>query len=214
MAAAIGIFARTVVHATLYVPDTGVATQGGASDSPSIASEVSGFVSGIVHPDTKPAAGAVKPKPKPPAAHPARLLIPSIGVDARVQNLGVTSKGTLGSPSNFTDVGWFADGPVPGAQGTAVFDGHVDNGLGLAGVFKSLSSVKKGDEVTVVTNAGKRLTYTVSDIRSYGYKEVPESAIFSVAGQSQIRLITCEGDWISGDKTYDRRLIVTAVLAE
>ena len=117
-------------------------------------------------------------------------------------------------PYNYTDVGWFRYGPIPGQIGSAVFDGHVDNGLALPGVFKHLNSIQKGADVYVVDEKGNRIHFIVTDITSYDYKDGSASGkIFGNTGKSLIRLVTCTGDWVGGDKTYDKRLVVTAELA-
>lgn len=159
---------------------------------------------------------AVKPKP----SYPAKLIIPSINVDAPVQMVGVTAGGAIGTPDSFFKTGWYAGGTVPGAAGTAVIDGHVDNGLGLAGVFKQLSDVKVGDTVHVVTNAGKTITFKVIATHAYDYSKTPANALFGPPSSvvaispnmSFLNLITCTGDWLPAQKTYNQRLIVTAML--
>jgi sortase (surface protein transpeptidase) len=155
-----------------------------------------------------------KPAQKPPDEYPSKMIISSIGVDAHVQNTGITKRGSIGTPNNFTDVAWYVYGPVPGKIGTAIFDGHVDNGLGLPGVFKNLSTITVGDDIEIVTNGGKSIHFSVSDVSSFDYDNVPPAAMFSATGTSQIKLISCEGNWVSAEKTYDKRLIVTALLKE
>lgn len=115
----------------------------------------------------------------------------------------------MGTPSNFTDVAWYKYGPVPGALGSAVIDGHVDNGLALAGVFKHLVDIKIGDRVTTVTRDGSQLQFAVVAIETYPYQDTPSSTIFATATDTaRLNLITCEGTWVPGGKTYDHRLVV------
>ena len=145
---------------------------------------------------------------------PARLQIPAISVDADVQRVGVTLSGKMANPSNFVDVGWYSDGVVPGEPGSAVMAGHVDNGLALPAVFSRLHDLKPGDEIIVTSESGISTKFIVADSMSYGYKSVPTESVFSVNGEPVLRLITCGGRWLSQDKTYDERLVVTAVLAD
>ena len=145
--------------------------------------------------------------------YPVRLYIPSIGVDALVQNVGITASGNLGTPDNFTDVAWYDDGTVPGNVGSAIIDGHVDNGLGLAGVFKNLNKIKIGDPVYVIDENGKKLDFTVTSSAYYGYNDVPVNMLFNESDGRILRLITCGGTWVPAGKTYDERLVVTATLA-
>lgn len=146
-----------------------------------------------------------------PVSTPLRLKISSIKVDAKVQQVGLTAKQAMGIPTNFKDVGWYKYGTLPGEVGSAVIDGHVDNALGLAGVFKHLDEVKVGEEVIVQDINGTDIHFIVTSIDRYDYKTTPPD-IFNEKNKSLLRLITCEGKWISKEKTYDKRLVVTAEL--
>src|SRR3989338_6359653 len=77
---------------------------------------------------------------------PARLRIPAIGVDAAVQSVGLSWKGTgdMGIPTNFTDVAWYNGGPAPGAPGSAVINGHLDGKEVPQAVFYNLGKLKPG----------------------------------------------------------------------
>ncbi len=189
------IFATTLVHAFFYAPE---------DELP--AAEVSRYIpAGSVSPDRN-AASSTAP------ALPLRLLIPHIGVDAAVQHVGIGKTGNMAVPNNFTDVGWYRYGPIPGEAGSAVIDGHVDNGFGLPGVFKHLSQVVVGDDIYVETQDGGRLHFTVTDIEAYPHDAAPTGLIFSRNGPARLVLITCEGTWVPGEKTYDHRLVIFAML--
>lgn len=142
---------------------------------------------------------------------PVRLRIPSLSIDAPVQHVGQGRMGTMAVPTNFTDVGWYRYGPAPGAPGSALIDGHVDDGLGLAGVFKKLSRIQVGDVVTITDAQGDEVHFRVYDIKLYPYTAVPMQEIFHTSGTSTVVLITCDGSWVSDSNTYDHRLVVTAV---
>lgn len=150
-----------------------------------------------------------------PAEYPVRLIIPSIGVDAKVQYVGITARGAMSVPNNFTDVGWYKYGPLPGNQGSAVMAGHVDNALGLPGVFKRLQDMKVGDAVYVRTKNGSMLHFAVDDIQSYTAADAPASRIFDSTGTlSRLNLVTCEGDWIQSERQYDHRLVIYTHLVD
>ena len=177
------VFAATLVHAVWYAPsDTTVDPKVGEHTTASATST------------------------------PARLKIAALGIDANVQHVGRGHTGNMAVPTNFTDVGWYRYGPTPGQAGSAVFDGHVDNGLGLPGVFKHLASIKPDDDIEVDDTSGSALHFTVSDIKTYPYQSVPTGLIFSNTGAPMLVLITCEGTWVSGGDTYDHRLVVFARL--
>lgn len=145
---------------------------------------------------------------------PDRLLIPSIGVDAHVQHVGLTATKNMGIPSNFIDVAWYKYGTVPGKKGSAVIDGHVDNALSLPGVFKDLDKAAKGDDVYVVDKNGTKLHFVIRDVQVYNYMDTPTQEIFHESNRTLLRLITCGGTWIKSQKTYDERVVVTAELVD
>ena len=143
---------------------------------------------------------------------PVRLNIPAIGVDAAVEQVGKTAAGAMATPKSFSNVGWYALGAQPGAEGSAVIDGHVNNALTRAGVFEHLNLVKVGDTVTVSDADNKTLAYTVSEIDEYPAEGAPAASIFASTGSSQLVLITCDGSWDGSAHTFDKRLVVYARL--
>lgn len=151
---------------------------------------------------------------KAPAAHaestslPDRLVIPSLGIDAHVREVGVKADGSMATPGSFVDVGWYKYGTIPGQIGSAVIDGHVDNALSLAGVFKHLEDIKKGDDVYIVQKDGSRIHFRVVDIKRYPYNDAPLEKIFAQNDAARLNLITCTGDWLKSDQTYNERLVV------
>jgi len=144
---------------------------------------------------------------------PARLRIPAIGVDAKVEQVGQKADGTMGAPTVFGEVAWYAPGQKPGTPGNAVFAGHVDNALTTAGVFEHLSILKKGDYVTVADASGKTIVYRVISSTSYAANEAPLAQIFATAGPQGLVLITCTGDWVTSQHQFDQRLVVVATPA-
>jgi LPXTG-site transpeptidase (sortase) family protein len=145
---------------------------------------------------------------------PSRMYIPSLNIDANVQHVGIAASGNMGVPSNFTDVGWYRYGTVPGQRGSAVIDGHVDNGLSLPGVFKRLSEIKVGDDVYIEDSEGQKLHFVVYDVEVYPYKSVPMKTVFAASGTANLNLITCEGSWLQSGRTYDHRIVVYTKLVQ
>ncbi len=143
---------------------------------------------------------------------PARLKIPSLGVNAEVESVGIKEDGTMGTPLDFDHVSWYSPGARPGAEGSAVFAGHVNNALLKPGVFEHLSQVVVGDYITVEDKEGKTLVYRVSSVTEYPANAATDS-IFATSGPTQITLITCDGDWVPSKKTFDKRLVVVAKAA-
>lgn len=146
------------------------------------------------------------------AASPARVIIPSIGVDARIQHVGIGKSGNMAVPARYADAGWYKYGARPGETGSAVLAGHVDNGFGLPGVFKRLEELRSGDEIFVETEKGERIRYEVLKSETYPYDEAPLKDILNRSGGSFLNLITCKGEWLSDQEMYGERLVVYAEL--
>ncbi len=153
----------------------------------------------------------------PPAQlRPLQLTIVALSIDAFVQDLGVTEGDRMAAPKNYSDVGWYGYGPAPGQEGTAVMYGHRNNGLGLSGVFKNLTSLKIEDVIEVTNQRGNVLRFRVDELSTYPYHEVPIRAIKSDPEEgARLTLITCDGNWIYDAEegmTYDKRFVVYATL--
>lgn len=140
--------------------------------------------------------------------YPVRVKIPSLDIVADVEAVGVNWKGNMASPSTYHEVGWYKKGTRPGEVGSAVIDGHVDNGLGLNGAFKHLEDIAVGDDVLVDMKSGERLRFVVVEKAIYPYLEVPVDTLFSRADAARLNLVTCDGRWVRGGDTYDHRLVV------
>jgi LPXTG-site transpeptidase (sortase) family protein len=120
----------------------------------------------------------------------------------------------MATPSNYTDVGWYKYGTIPGEEGSAVIAGHRSNALFLPAVFFTLKNISVGDSVYVTNGAGKKMHFIVREIETYDYTQVPLQELFHEGGAPLLKLITCEGPWLQKDKTARERRIVTAVLQE
>jgi sortase A len=139
---------------------------------------------------------------------PERLHIPSLGIDATIQQVGRTVSGRMGVPGNYSDVGWYKYGPLPGEQGSAVLAGHVDNALGLSGVFKHLQDMRAGDVVYVTARDGTKTAFMVTSVEIFPYDDAPIERIFDRGSETSLNLITCTGKWIRKKQMYGERVVV------
>lgn len=168
---------------------------------------------------------AMSPTPSPSArstpvllsrgkANPVRLLIPAIHVNASIETVGITSNGDLAVPTQnpWVHVGWYASGPYPGEQGSAVIDGHLDRPGGYPAVFWQLRDLHVGDEVKVIDAIGKMLRFHVTDIAFYSPLDAPIQEIFGNETGIYLNLITCAGDWIASQHQTTLRLVVYTTL--
>ena len=141
---------------------------------------------------------------------PVRIIIPAIGVDANIQSVGLSwhGDGSMGVPTNFTDVAWYNKGPLPGMPGSAVIDGHLDGRNTPRAVFYDLGALKVGDIVEVVDTKGSTLQFRVIASKTYDYK-APTADVFSGdSSKKRLNLITCAGDWMKAQKLYSQRIVV------
>jgi len=138
----------------------------------------------------------------------ARLRIPAIAVDATVQHVGFTPQGSIGIPTNYTDVAWFTGSPRPGSRGNALMVGHRDTRFFAPGVFRYLHNVKIGDDVYVDGTDGKTLHFRVVAKKTYKEDTDRLAEIIGMTDRTRLNLITCAGMWNQLVRRYDQRLVV------
>jgi sortase (surface protein transpeptidase) len=151
-----------------------------------------------------------RPDPAPRVApHPPRIEIPAIKVKAHAVALGKTSDNRLEVPTNWSEVGWWSGGPMPGDSGPAVVVGHVDSKAGPA-VFYRLRELRAGDVVKFVRPDRSTARFVVERARSYSKTSFPTAAVYGPTRDRELRLVTCGGsfDWSTGH--YRDNLIVFA----
>ena len=165
----------------------------------------------------RPPTPAVAPhtEPDPPsaapetAAEPVRLRIRSIGVTARVAQLGLNPDRTVEVPSNPAETGWYHPGPAPGDAGSAVILGHVDSVEGPA-VFHRLDELRAGDRVTVDTADGSTEVFRVVRLATYPNDRFPAERVYAAPGGARrLNLVTCTGAFDPEDG-YQANLVVYA----
>ena len=149
--------------------------------------------------------------PIPRAGQPVRLKIPSIGVDAPVEQVGKTPDGAMDVPKDFYDTAWYQLGPRPGETGNAVIDGHVDSTMGKA-IFYDLRKLIHGEQIVVVGDDGVERHFVVSDTGTYATQDVPLDRIFGSATGAHLNLITCDSTTTFNQTThsYDGNFVVYA----
>ncbi len=143
-----------------------------------------------------------------------RLIIPSLGINAPLEDVGLTSNGDLATPqqSPWDDAGWYQNGPLPGQQGSAVIDGHLDRPGGYPAVFWNLHDLYTGERVIVLDALGNTWHFRVLRLASYPPQAAPLQAIFGATGGRYLNLITCAGAWLPTQHQTNLRLVVYTVL--
>lgn len=145
------------------------------------------------------------------SVEPARIQIPALNVDTKIENVGLLDNGQMGVPESFETVGWYDRGPMPGERGNAVIAGHVDSKKGPA-VFFYLKKLKAGDEVIISDDKGESLTFIVENIKSYPTELSPVNEIFDYSFQRHLNLITCTGIYDPKTGNHSERLVVYTTL--
>jgi sortase (surface protein transpeptidase) len=152
--------------------------------------------------------------PAPLHAVPVRVMIPRIGVNARVIPVGTAPDGAMDSPNNPVDVGWWGPGARPGDFGSAVLGGHVDFAGYGAAVFWNLKLLQPGDQIRVVEADNTQLLFSVNDVETYSYSDTSViDRIFRTEDRQGLNVITCTGTFDARTHNYDKRVVVYASLA-
>ncbi len=138
---------------------------------------------------------------------PVSVEIPSIEVEAKVENVGILENGQMGVPSNHVNVGWFEPGFQPGSTGNSVIAGHVDSKTGPS-VFYHLEDLSEGDEVFITDKDGETLTFVVTGKERYPFQNAPIEKIFGPTDDANLNLITCTGNFSQSHGTHEERLVV------
>jgi sortase (surface protein transpeptidase) len=175
-------------------------------------------------PNAEPSPTGKPPAPSPPAvahqgliaaspqrlhAAPVRLIIPSIGVDTTVEQVGLRADGTLQQPSGWHVAGWYTGSVRPGDIGPAIIIGHVDSVNGPA-VFFRLRELQRGQVVTVQGSDGRPVTFVVDTAAAYAKTNLPTNAVYGATTQPELRLVTCTGAFDYNARSYVDNLVVSA----
>ncbi|MFE0086794.1 class F sortase [Streptomyces sp. NPDC058991] len=161
--------------------------------------------------------------PLPPAREPlapvgpTKVDIPSIGVSAPVVARGLDTTGAVEPPPFATPdaVGWFGTGTRPGAEGAALFVGHVDTRTEPA-VFYGLSAARPGETVKVTRTDGSVAVFTIEDVQVVGRDRFDARKVYGVhhPGRAELRLITCGGTYDKKTASYTANVVVSAYLTD
>ncbi|MFF2728146.1 class F sortase [Streptomyces sp. NPDC058008] len=160
-----------------------------------------------------PRPGTRVAEPLRPSA-PVRIRIPGIGVDAPMTGLKLGEDGSLDAPpaEDANLAGWYEDGTPPGAKGTAVVAGHVDNAEGPS-VFYALGSLEKGAVVEIDRGDGRTAVFSVDAVEVYENDRFPDRRVYGATPDASLRLITCGGGF-TRETGYLGNVVVYAHLAE
>ncbi|HEX6248642.1 MAG TPA: class F sortase [Nocardioidaceae bacterium] len=131
--------------------------------------------------------------PAAAAGVPRRLVVPDLGIDARVVPIGLVGA-TLVPPSDPQQLGWWSGSARAGVlRGGTVITGHTVHSGG--GAMDDLETLRRGDPVRVRTDRGA-VRYVVTGVTVYRKASLAQAAerIFGQAVPHRLVLVTCE-DW-------------------
>jgi LPXTG-site transpeptidase (sortase) family protein len=146
-----------------------------------------------------------------PTAPPVQLLIPSLNVHRPVEPVGVNRSRVMDLPVNAWNAGWFKGGPVPGAPGDAVIEGHAgypDQPM----IFGKLATLRPGDQIIVMLSDGSKRLFLVASMATLPVGSAPPG-LASTSGPARLTLITCTGSFNDKTFSYSKRLLVEASYA-
>ncbi|MEW1951945.1 class F sortase [Terrabacter sp. NPDC080008] len=157
---------------------------------------------------------------------PARLVIPTLGVDAPFEHIGLdpngrrdaTGQAPLGTPTDRTKAGWYAAGPRPGSgTGTVLIDGHTyRNG---SAIFKDdfAHRIATGQLIQLRQDNGSTCSYRITNVwptinSATDYpKLVASQHLYDFTGPERLLLATCGGTWNPTIDNYDDINVVLAI---
>ncbi len=180
-------------------------TSSGKGDEPGLTAGVGGAVFPLTEAPDMPVSKSI-------AAPPRQVVIPSIGVDAPIIDLGLTADGALETPADFDVAGWWAGGSVADEVGPTVIVGHVDDHSGPA-VFFRLRELEPGDAIIVIDDLGREQTFTVVDKGLYDKTSFPTERVYGASVMPTLRLVTCGGEFDRSERSYESNWVIYAVAA-
>lgn len=145
-------------------------------------------------------------------APPVTIAIPALEIHQDRVGLRVNRvDGALAAPTEWNDIGWWSDGPAPGAQGAAVIAGHVDTKTGPA-IFAGLGSLKNGAKVTITRADGTIAVFEVYKTDYFDRNHFPNEVVYRETGPSELHLVTCTGSYDRAAQEYTQNYVVFAKL--
>jgi sortase family protein len=146
-----------------------------------------------------------------PTAPPAQLLIPALNVHRAVETVGADRSGVMNLPVNAWNAGWYKGGPIPGAPGDAVIEGHAgypDQPM----IFGKLVQLHVRDQIIVVLSDGSRRLFLVDSMATVPVGSAP-AGMAEPYGPPRLTLITCTGHFDQNSYSYSSRLVLEASYA-
>jgi len=142
---------------------------------------------------------------------PQTIEISKLGVSSRIKRLSILRDGSLGSPGNVGDTGWYEGSSKPGDGGAVLLAAHA-SGPTLPGVFNKIKNLDVGDIITITRGDKSQFNYAVVKKNQVPADKLDMSDLLIpvTAGKAGLNLITCGGKFLKESDTYQDRVIVYA----
>jgi hypothetical protein len=148
-------------------------------------------------------------------SRPIRLSVPSIGVQAPVQRVGLADDGSIAVPAlaQHNEAGWYDRGPTPGQFGPAIIVGHADTRTGPS-VFHDLVRLRPGARIEVTRADRSVAIFEVNSVEHFDKAKLPAERVYGDYNRPVLRLITCGGEWMGGSIGYSDNVVAFASLVK
>lgn len=134
-----------------------------------------------------------RPAPAEGSFTPARLVVPSLGVDGPVADVGLTARSEFAVPDDPGLVGRWDGGARPGdGRGTVALAGHV-TWRGTEGLLHDLAELRPGAEVWLLAADGTGAVYVAGSVDVHTKATAPWRDVFRADVAERLVLITCGG---------------------
>jgi hypothetical protein len=144
---------------------------------------------------------------------PRRLTIPAIKVEAPILRVGLAKDNSVAVPpvNRHNEAGWFEQGPTPGQFGPALIVGHADTRTGPS-IFHNLGKLKPGQKIEVLREDHEVAVFEINSVEHFGKEKLPIKRVYADYSRPSLRLVTCGGTWLGGDRGYSDNVVVFAAL--
>ncbi len=112
-----------------------------------------------------------------------------LGKKILIEVVGKTENGNIALPGDVNRVGWYESEYRLGERGSIVFAALDKNPEGAPGVFDGLSTLKKGDIITVTDTSDKDYEYVVDEVGQYEWTPEYKMKIFNLYEKPYLNLI-------------------------
>lgn len=147
------------------------------------------------------------------ADQPRAIDIPAIHTSGFIQPVGIDRQNHMAVPTNVNFAGWYTKSALPGNPGLTIMNGHVIGQYGSA-IFRNLKNLHTGDIVRIQLGNLTWLRYRVTNKISFDANNNEPLFRKSNSVASELHLVTCSGTHDKINHTYNKRLLVTAVLLD